>query len=296
VKAFWIPLLGWPVGEAYADVSFAGQRNGEELIEGELIAAGRTIGAIRKGMAVFEGSDDRLEEVVQKLRRENRLALRCPNPKVSARRTNPSPGERLFYEWLDELTTFDGPILEVAAGPGGGSVLAILQPSPQAPLMFNDISVPVVALWRDFFAEHGIGPNVCFSAFDAARVPLRGESMAAVTSSAGFGNMDLKAQSEAIHEAFRVLRPGGLLCAEELVLEAEGLSRLPSELRQEWSKEVVVRGLSGFLSDAGFVVESQVVEFCRPVDPQQDGVAEKAAKYGVSLAWNIERVKARKPE
>ena len=88
-------------------------------------------------------------------------------------------------ESCDCLASVNGPILEIAAGPGGGNFTVVLQRNPDSLVIVNDISKKVLELWKQFLCKTQDYPNVVLAAFDARPNVMKNTSIEAVSSMAG---------------------------------------------------------------------------------------------------------------
>lgn len=203
--------------------------------------------------------------------------------------------------FCDALSRVEGPILEVAAGPGGGNLAPVLQRHPAARLIANDRSWRVLRLWEEFLREEGDFPNVRLVAFDARRMPLRDGSLAAISSVGGFTEVtagdvsDATAGEAALAEAFRVLRSGGRLFALEATLESDDWDRIPADVRAGWEAAGLTRGLGPALVRAGFHVRTDEACGRRPLAPEEGELPKLAARYGARLAVTTRGYEAARP-
>lgn len=269
-------------------LSFAGEREGNELLNGKLLADGEEVGRISDGIISFVEADPWPRDLLEEIRSSQQISRNWEN---SIEQAHTNLDRR---DICDDLAAVKGTILEVAVGPGGGNMPPVLSRNPEAMLIVNDISEGVLKLWRDFLAERKMGRSLCFAAFDARNMPIRSESISAVSNLCGFGNIDRG--HEAIQEAVRVLEPGGELFSVEFVVDPDGWVRIPEEVRKEYDEHhpIFTRGSEELLRQAGLSVESRKLLPGRKLVPEQDEVAQVAAKYGVTLYASFEYVRARK--
>ena len=169
----------------------------------------------------------------------------------------------------------------------------VLDRNPEAQLLVNDISIDVLQLWREFLMEEGLGSRVCLAAFDARDRVLRSGSIAAVS----LGLDDIEHCDRAAHEVSRTLVPGGVLFTMNLVVRPRDWTRMPTKQRTEWEQRLpgLVSGYRQLVEQAGLCIEWHKIEPGRELDPDEGGLPQDAAKYGVTLRVNFEYIKARKP-
>lgn len=193
-------------------------------------------------------------------------------------------------DFCDTLATLEGPILEVAAGPGGGNLSPILHRNPSASVIVNDISIRVLRLWHEFLRNNGSFPNVLLAAFDACSMPLRNDCIQAISSSGGFSNINHS--ERAIAEVYRVLASSGRVFALEATVDLEDWANLPEVVREEIQQPELY---SDLFRKAGFKATRKRIGHRRRIDPEESGIATKAAPYGVELHIIFEEFEALKP-
>lgn len=177
----------------------------------------------------------------------------------------------------------DGIVLDVASGPGGGSMPGIVYFNPNAKMLINDLGVRVLQEWEGFLRKNKIGPNVCFAAFDATHMPIRSNTFNIVTSSGGFGN--IPGTDKAIREAFRIFKRGANLFMADGTINKEDFSQFPKEVQLEWKTRLpaLVNGYKSILKDAGFSIISYEEVGLGTISPDESELGKAAEKYGITL-------------
>jgi len=288
MKAHWLSIFESPAHDD-SPLTFDRAQEGGAIAQGRLLAAGREVAQVVDGVVSFVRSDDWDPDTVERFREEGLIERNWRNGVANA-------SQPPWASFCDAMASGDGPILEIAAGPGGGNMPGILHRNADAMLLVNDSSPGVLSLWRQFLAERGLGANTCLAAFDATEMPVRNDVVAAISNVAGFGNIDREGGTEmAVQEACRALRPGGRVYSFELMVHPEDLCNMPLELRRRLSHAPLAGGIADALKANGLCIEMRKVSFCRMADPAQDGVAELALKYGIEFRWDREVVEAVKP-
>jgi SAM-dependent methyltransferase len=196
------------------------------------------------------GNEEDVEEQLKNSGYEGKEALINRNWNTAVKQWNCM---HVRYDWINKIIKHDGIILEVACGPGGGNMPYILQANPEAHLLSNDIGWWVVNEWKKFYDKKSI-KNIGFAQFDMTKCPIKSNTIDAVTSSGGFGN--ISNTHLALKEAFRILKPNGKLYMLDSDLDMEVFNKLPISEKEEWIKHQPITG-NGFvncLKDIGFKI------------------------------------------
>lgn len=114
----------------------------------------------------------------------------------------------LAQEFIKEVSAVEGPMIDIASGPGGSWCVDVMKDGDTNRLLvMSDIGRPVMKAWQRQLRDVGWADRCSLMVFDARRMPFRDASIAAVTSVVGGVNdVDM-----AYKEAGRVLRPCGQL-------------------------------------------------------------------------------------
>ena len=289
MKAFYLSIF-FCASKPSSELHFVGERKGDELFNGKVLADEEEVGYIENGIISFVDSPLKWpsEEKIKKWKASQFIPRKWEQKLVE---TDPIGDKR-----ATELTAIDGVILELAAGPGCGNVPAVLHRNPEAKLIINDISMDILQLWGEFFAEKDLGHNVCLAAFDARKQVIRSGSIAAISNRVGLSNIGCDRKT--LPEVNRILRPGGMLFSKEFVVGPDGWFQIPEEARISWEENIpgFVLGYADLVEQAGLYVESRTIVPGRELTPEEDGVARFAAEYSVKLHASFEHLKARKPQ
>jgi ubiquinone/menaquinone biosynthesis C-methylase UbiE len=186
-------------------------------------------------------------------------------------------------------------ILELATGPGGGFLSLILLHDPEANVLLNDILYPLLEEWQLLLRAENAGPNVGFVAADARQLPLRTGSIDVISGALAF--MEILAPERAVAEAYRVLRPNGLLVEHEGSVVPEDCARLSPRLRahvQEISP-ALLSGSAPLLQSEGFTEVEETLGSTVELSPDEGIFPAMAANEGVTVHVQWRLVTARKP-
>jgi SAM-dependent methyltransferase len=179
---------------------------------------------------------DYSEAVLAELPKEARLELGCGNPLALAKWTA-----------LRGAT-----VLDLGAGAGRDCLLAAQQVGPEGRVIGIDLTPEMVALACENARKMGV-TNVTFLEGDIAALPLPDASVDVVLSNCVINLVPDKARVFA--EAFRVLRPGGLLLVADLVRQGA--------LPEAWldDPEAYARCLTGTIPEADYLTAIEAAGF-----------------------------------
>jgi SAM-dependent methyltransferase len=189
----------------------------------------------------------------------------------------------LRARYLEEIVGRRGTILEVACGPGGGSIAEILTRRPEARILMNDIGRWMLEDWSNFLALEAPGCNVGFAQFDVTRCPIRSDSIDAADSSGGISN--IPHNDRALAEVHRILKPGGILFMSDSTLDVETFRMLPLHEQEKWLEEFPdsCTGYETQLRSLGFNILEQNEGRRYPLDPRESTIAELGARHGITM-------------
>lgn len=103
----------------------------------------------------------------------------------------------------------------------------ILKHNPEAVVIISDLSPTVVNEWKRFLDKEMDPPNVSYAAFDFCEIPFSDCSIDVVSDGGGIGNAEGD-KGNALKEAWRVLKPGGLLVTSTGFVTKETFASLPA--------------------------------------------------------------------
>ena len=185
-----------------------------------------------------------------------------------------------------EIASYDGIILEIGAGPGGGYMPYILKANPDATVIISDLSPTVVREWKLFLDKSLDSPNIYYAAFDFCNMPFKDNSIDIISDRGGIGNCE-GVKAKALKEAFRVLKPGGKLITSTGFVNKETLAALPEEAQRVLTQQRpdVFEDLYENTVLAGFSKIDSVINGCWYTDDDESTIADLARSLGVNLKF-----------
>jgi len=179
-----------------------------------------------------------------------------------------------------------GIILETDAGPEGGFMPYILKSNPDACVIISDHSPAVVREWKSFLDQKLDSPNLHYAVLDSCSMPFRSNSLDIISDGGGFRNAEGD-KAGSLKEAYRVLKPGGLLVTSTGFVNKETRAGLPKEVQ-----DVLLKKRPDIFEDlyeetvlAGFKKIDSVISGCRYTAEDDSSIALLAHSLGINLKF-----------
>ncbi|MCD8022804.1 MAG: methyltransferase domain-containing protein [Lachnospiraceae bacterium] len=184
------------------------------------------------------------------------------------------------------IASNDGIILETGAGPGGGYMPYILKYNSDARIIISDFSPTVVSEWKAFLDIEMNSPNLYYAAFDFCSMPFKDNCIDIVSDGGGIGNC-IGEKSKALKEAYRVLKPGGMLITSTGFVNRETLAEFSSDVQRALleRRPDVFEDLYEDTVLAGFHKIDSVISGCWYTDDDESDIADLARSLGVNLKF-----------
>lgn len=186
----------------------------------------------------------------------------------------------------EEIASYDGIILEIGAGPGGGYMPYVLKANPDATIIINDLSPTVVKEWKSLLNKTLESPNIYYAVFDFCNMPFKDNCIDIISDGGGIGNCE-GVKAKVLKEAYRVLKPGGKLITSTGFVNKETLASLPVE-----AKKILLEKRPDVFEDlyedtvlAGFSKIDSVISGCWYTDDDDSTIADLARSLGVNLKF-----------
>ena len=116
-------------------------------------------------------------------------------------------------------------VLDLAGGTGDIAALMSKRVGSHGSVVLSDINAAMLAVGRQRMEDHGLVGNIEYSLANAEKLPFADGEFDAVT--IAFGLRNVTDQVAALHEMFRVLKPGGrAMILEFSKVQFEGLKKI----------------------------------------------------------------------
>lgn len=159
-------------------------------------------------------------------------------------------------EYVDVAINADGPVLDIASGPGGSFCVPIMNNAHKDLLLvMSDLGKPVMHAWRRHLRKVGWDDRCTTLACDARRLPFRNGSIAVITSVGGFSN--IVGECAAYTEASRVLKQGGYLYDWIMLFEENSPSQ--KRLKEMGQATTTWSDYEALLNRLGFDIEKSCI-------------------------------------
>ncbi|WFO74952.1 methyltransferase domain-containing protein [Desulfurococcaceae archaeon MEX13E-LK6-19] len=289
MKSVYWHLFKEPVDGS--DLVFEDEVVGDEWVNGVLKSSSGAEYPVIDDVVVFVKSIDTgwSDELIERIAEEKWIERNWRNHLEKASRGG------LWTSFCREIASLNGVILDVASGPGGGFMPCVLYFNDKAKILVNDLEYRILLLWRKFLKNIGRGEYVGYAAFDATNMPIKDGSIDVVVSAGGFSN--IPGHEKALREAYRVLKPGGLLYMAEGGILPDDFMKLPADVREKWLKlfPALLGNWASLVEKTGFKILFGGRIGIRELDPEEGDLPKQAAQYGVKLRMAGFYIKAVKP-
>ena len=188
-------------------------------------------------------------------------------------------------EVLDMVSACKGLVMEIGAGPGCGFMREILQVNPDVNAIITDLSPFVVKEWKRVLDQELNSPSISYAAFNFCDMPLPDGCIDIITDGGGIINTEEGTKEKALKEAYRVLKPGGVLITSVAFVNKETLRALPME-----AQKVLLKKKADIFQDlyeesvlAGFTKIDSYVTGRGYTENDESELADLARSLGVNL-------------
>lgn len=281
----------WETGAALPDIDLLLELSHlygvsvNELLEGKDMLKSLTGQEYRlEDIALFDSGIEVYPEWAEEMIEENWFYRNWQTARASDKRIEHEVGQRIAKE--------GGLILELGAGPGGGFTPYILLADPDASIIISDMSPTMVREWKKLLDRELNSPNLWYAAFDYCHIPFRDNCIDVVSDRGGIanaitGNGKPGDKGAALKEAYRILKPGGLLVTTSGFVTKETFALLPIHAQDVFREKRpdIFEDLYEETVLAGFQKIDNLVSGHWDTDNDDSGIASLARSLGVNLRF-----------
>ena len=197
----------------------------------------------------------------------------------------------VYMDLCKKAADLNLPIMDIACGPNLGLLPDIYYFNKNIKAVAVDGCPTLVEKWREFFDEYAPETDVSFISCNVADMPIKDNAIDVMTSNIGFGSLRYAGANnmKGINEAYRVLKPGGLVFTVENEFEDRAVVQRIFDLwgKENWFKHDDLTWHERF-EQAGLTIEQEEFLYTSTSKGGEQNweLAEKATQFGLEIVQN----------
>lgn len=188
-------------------------------------------------------------------------------------------------QMLDGIKEEHPLVLEIGIGPGGGFIPTLIRHIPRSRFIISDLSPAVIREWKKLLHDKLHYSGIYYTVLNHCSLPFVDECIDVVSDGGGIINTVEGTRKEAICEAYRVLKKGGMLISGIGYISREEEKQLPADLVKRIRTEYpeVFETMYEELTNVGFRKIESYITGGWDTEDDDSVIADIARKYNTNI-------------